>query len=38
VPLSRGGPHVLENLQIAHYVCNLSKGNRDGGGQILLVG
>lgn len=37
VPLSRGGEHVLENLQPAHYDCNLSKGNRSGG-QVLLVG
>lgn len=37
IPLSRGGEHALENLQAAHYDCNLSKGNR-GGGQVLLVG
>lgn len=28
VPLSRGGGHVWENVQLAHFVCNLSKGNR----------
>lgn len=37
VPLSRGGEHALENLQPAHYDCNLSKGNRELG-QVLLVG
>jgi 5-methylcytosine-specific restriction endonuclease McrA len=28
VPLSRGGSHDLSNVQLAHYACNLSKGNR----------
>jgi 5-methylcytosine-specific restriction endonuclease McrA len=37
-PLSRGGGHVLENLQLAHLVCNRSKGNRGGGEQPLLFG
>jgi 5-methylcytosine-specific restriction endonuclease McrA len=37
IPKSRGGEHELANLQAAHYVCNLSKGNR-GGGQVLLFG
>jgi 5-methylcytosine-specific restriction endonuclease McrA len=27
IPVSRGGSHALDNLQLAHYVCNLSKGN-----------
>lgn len=27
-PLSKGGPHVDENLQAAHYGCNSRKGNR----------
>lgn len=26
VPLSRGGSHVLENCQLAHLRCNISKG------------
>lgn len=38
VPLSRGGTHELANLQIAHYVCNLSKHNGGGGEQLALVG
>lgn len=28
VPLSRGGGHILSNVQCAHLFCNLSKGNR----------
>jgi HNH endonuclease len=28
VPLSKGGEHVIENLQLSHLVCNLRKGNR----------
>jgi hypothetical protein len=28
VPLSKGGPHTLSNLQIAHRVCNSVKGAR----------
>jgi hypothetical protein len=28
VPLSRGGTHDLSNVQLAHYLCNLSKGPR----------
>jgi len=27
-PLSKGGTHTWENLQLAHLTCNLSKGNR----------
>jgi hypothetical protein len=28
IPLARGGKHEIENLQLAHYRCNLSKGAR----------
>jgi hypothetical protein len=28
IPLARGGLHQVENLQLAHYRCNLSKGAR----------
>lgn len=28
VPVSRGGESVLENLQLAHRVCNTLKGSR----------
>ena len=29
VPISRGGPHTLENSQLAHFRCNSAKGARD---------
>lgn len=38
VPLSRGGTHELANVQLCHHWCNLSKNNRGGGEQLLLVG
>lgn len=38
IPLSVELNHSLENVQLAHYRCNLSKGNRGGGEQLLLVG
>lgn len=28
IPLSKGGPHVHSNVQLAHLGCNISKGNR----------
>lgn len=28
VPLSRGGAHTIENVQLAHLRCNMSKGAR----------
>lgn len=28
IPLSRGGAHVLDNVQCAHLSCNVRKGNR----------
>jgi HNH endonuclease len=27
IPLSRGGGHVLANVQLAHYICNVRKGS-----------
>lgn len=27
-PLSKGGAHTYENVQLAHLTCNVSKGNR----------
>lgn len=32
------GTHDLVNVQLAHYRCNLSKNNRGGGEQLLLIG
>ena len=28
VPLDKGGPHIFSNLQPAHWICNVRKGNR----------
>lgn len=37
-PLSVGGRHIHANVQIAHLSCNIAKGNRGGGEQLLLIG
>ena len=29
LPLSKGGHHVMENVQLAHLDCNVRKGNRE---------
>lgn len=26
IPIAQGGPHVLDNLQLAHWACNMKKG------------
>ena len=28
VPLSKGGGHLRDNVQLAHLICNVRKGNR----------
>lgn len=38
IPLSKGGEHTPENVRITHLECNLAKGDRGGGEQLLLVG
>lgn len=38
IPLSKGGTHELENVQLSHYRCNLSKNNSGSGEQLLLIG
>lgn len=38
IPLSRGGTHAPENLRVACAKCNLEKGARARGEQLLLVG
>jgi 5-methylcytosine-specific restriction endonuclease McrA len=38
VPLSRGGAHDPANVQLAHLSCNIRKGNRGGGEQLMLYG
>lgn len=32
VPLTRGGPHTLGNVRVAHLACNIRKGNKLVGG------
>lgn len=29
VPVSKGGTHALYNLQLAHWICNIKRGNKD---------
>ena len=38
VPVSKGGQHVPENVQLAHYGCNSAKGTRRCGSQLRLFG
>lgn len=38
VPLTRGGAHDPANVRLSHLRCNIAKGNRGGGEQLLLVG
>lgn len=35
IPLAKGGPHTLGNVQLAHLRCNVHKGVADGG-QLRL--
>ncbi len=28
IPLSKGGTHIHENVQLAHRICNIRKGNK----------
>jgi 5-methylcytosine-specific restriction endonuclease McrA len=38
VPLAAGGDDTKANVQLAHYRCNVSKGDRGGGEQLWLIG
>lgn len=38
VPLSKGGAHVQENVQWAHLLCNLRKGDRPSEPTALAAG
>jgi 5-methylcytosine-specific restriction endonuclease McrA len=37
VPVSLGGGHLMVNVQCAHFICNVRKGNR-GTDQLRLLG
>lgn len=38
VPLSKDGEHTPENVRLAHLGCNVSKKDRGGNEQLLLIG
>jgi 5-methylcytosine-specific restriction endonuclease McrA len=38
IPLSKGGTHERNNLQLACAKCNIAKQNRSQGEQMLLIG
>ena len=38
IPISLGGPHSPENVQLAHLSCNRRKSNRGSGEQLMLIG
>ena len=38
IPLSKGGTHEYANVRTMCRQCNVSKGNRGGGEQLLLIG
>jgi 5-methylcytosine-specific restriction endonuclease McrA len=33
-PVAKGGVHTAENLQAAHWVCNIRKGDAWGPGEV----
>ena len=41
IPLSLGGKHNKENVQLAHWICNIRKGNKsiipNHSGQLMIV-
>ena len=37
VPISHGGEHTWENVQLAHFMCNSKRGDK-GAAQMLLFG
>jgi hypothetical protein len=38
VPLVDGGAHDPSNVRLTHLFCNLAKGRRGGGEQLMLIG
>jgi 5-methylcytosine-specific restriction endonuclease McrA len=35
IPLAKGGTHTMQNVQLAHFLCNAKKGDRTGGVESL---
>jgi 5-methylcytosine-specific restriction endonuclease McrA len=38
IPISLGGRHCAENVQLAHRICNNKKGYTGKGDQLLMFG
>lgn len=38
VPLSAGGDHHTANVRLAHFLCNVRRGDRAHGEQLSLIG
>ena len=38
IPVHLGGTHTWNNVALAHERCNLSKGTRAMGEQLMLIG
>ena len=38
IPLSQGGSHTYANSRLAHWDCNVKRGNRGGNEQLVLLG
>lgn len=37
VPISQGGSHTRQNVQLAHFGCNSAKRDRNCGSQLILI-
>ncbi len=37
IPLANGGDHSYENTQLAHFLCNSLKGDREGGSMMFAA-
>lgn len=38
LPLAQGGTHEPANVQLAHFICNSIKGDRNANDQLMLIG